>query len=254
MSSGPELLVTRERAVTRLTLNRPRYRNAASLSMIQHLATEVEQLYANPPRVVIIDATNPGFCSGIDLNESKESSPEYVHQRSEIMLNMISRLRQLPVPVIAAIDGVAIGFGCELLISADIRIASPNSRFAYYEPRVAVPTPAHRLIQIVGLTHAQDLLLTARMIDAEEAREMGMITWIAEDVPGRTDEIVEQIKQLAPLSLSKTKENIYLSIEAGAEASIQHHIAGVTEASGTNDRKEALQAFAEKRRPEFTGT
>jgi enoyl-CoA hydratase/carnithine racemase len=254
MPSTGEILFERDGDVATITLNRPRYRNAVRFEMMQLLADVVNDLYRDCPRFVLLKGAPPGFCSGIDIREPRESSPAFVHQRSAVMLDMISKLRLLAAPVIAVIDGVAIGFGCEFLISADIRLASPTSRFAYFEPKVAVPTPAHRLIQLVGLTHAQDLLLTARMIDAHEALKMGLITHVADDVDAAAAATIEQLQMLAPLALSRTKENIWISVAAGAEESIQHHIEGVTALAGSNDRKEALKAFSEKREPRFTGT
>src|SRR5690606_21491073 len=113
---------------------------------------------ANPPRVVMLRAAASGFCSGVDLKESREATPEFARKRVTMMHTVLGKLRRMPVPVVAAIDGVALGLGCELAISADIRVASPGSSFGYPEPKVAVPSPAHHLVWLIGLARAQELL------------------------------------------------------------------------------------------------
>lgn len=247
------LLIDRVDDIATLTLNRPRFRNAMNLDALLRLEEAVDQCFAKPPRVVILKASSPGFCSGIDLKESREANPEFAHKRVTTMHSVLGKLRRMPIPIVAAIDGVAVGLGCELAISADIRLATRESTFGYPEPRVAVPSPAHHLVWLVGLARAQDLLLTARTIDATEAAAWGLVTRIEDDVDTAAFETARQISELAPFSIAKTKENIALSIAAGADASSQHHIDGVHHAASMSDRKEALLAFAEKRKPVFTG-
>lgn len=247
------VLVERSAHSATVTLNRPRYRNAMNLEALDQLEAAVDECIENPPRVVILRASAPGFCSGIDLKESREANPEFARKRVTTMHNVLGKLRRMPIPIVAAIDGVAVGLGCELAISADIRLAAPGSTFGYPEPRVAVPSPAHHLVWLIGLARAQDLLLTARTIDAEEAASWGLVTQIEDDVEAAAVETARQIAELAPFSIAKTKENIALSIAAGADASSQHHIDGVHHAASMSDRKEALLAFDEKRKPVFTG-
>lgn len=248
------VLLERDRGVATLTLNRPQYKNAVNLQMLQEIDGALDHLMADRPRAVILAASDPGFCSGVDLKESRESTPEFARERVSTMHRVLNKLRQFPAPVIAAADGVCLGLGCELFISADLRLATPESSFGYPEPRVAVPSPAHRLVWLIGLAHAQEMLLTARFIDADEAHRFGLVTRVSGDIGEATQATVEQVSKLSPFSLAKTKENIVLSMESGADAAAGHHIEGVTGAASTRDRQEALQAFAEKREPRFTGT
>ena len=239
--------------VAELVVDRPEARNAINYAMLQELESCLEALHADPPQLVILRAADPGFCAGIDLKESREASSDFVRTRVATMHRCLNKLRSLPSPVIGAINGVAVGLGCELAISADLRIASPDVRFSYPEPRVAVPSPTHHLVWLIGLSRAQDMLLTARWIEAPEAEQIGLATHIAEDVDRAVAELTDQILDLAPLSIRRTKENLWITMTKGIEAASQHHQDGVTEAADTEDRKEALKAFAEKRPPEFTG-
>jgi enoyl-CoA hydratase/carnithine racemase len=203
--------------------------------------------------VVILRATAPGFCSGIDLKESLGATAEFALFRVTAMHRMLTKLRRLTVPMVAAIDGVCTGLGCELAISGDIRLAMAGSRFCYTEPRVAVPSPAHHLIRLIGLARAQDMLLTARWVEAAEAERIGLVTRVVEDVEAAARETAAQIAALAPQAVAWTKENIGLCIGAGAEAATLHHSAKIAAAAATADRREALAAFGEKREARFTG-
>lgn len=239
--------------VADLVIDRPEARNAINFEMLQQLELILNELHANPPRLVVLRAADPGFCAGIDLKESREASSDFVRTRVATMHRCLASLRSLPVPVIGAINGVAVGLGCELAISPDLRVVTPDTRFSYPEPRVAVPSPTSQLVWLIGLARAQDMLLTARWIEAEEAEQFGLATHIAENLDRAILELSDQILDLAPLSMRRTKENLWITMTEGIEAASRHHQNGVTEAADTEDRKEALRAFAEKRPPRFTG-
>ncbi len=253
MQEPATLLIEREEQITTLTLNRPHARNAVDLATLDALERALDSLHADPPRAVILRATAPGFCSGIDLKESRETTPAFALFRVSAMHRVLGKLRRLPVPVIAALDGSCVGLGCELAISADLRLATAATRFCYAEPRVAVPSPAHHLIRLIGLARAQEMLLTARWVAADEAAQSGLVTRIVADADSAAREAAAAIVALAPQAVARTKENIWLSIKEGAEASTLHHSSGIAAAAATADRREALAAFAEKRPPHFTG-
>lgn len=236
-----------------LTLNRPLARNAVNLEALEALEAAADDLLKARPRAVILTAAPPGFCAGIDLKEPREMSPEFARHRVSVMHRVLRKLRSLPVPILAAIDGVCVGLGVELVISADLRLATPASRFSYREPAVAVPSPAHHLIRLIGLARAQDMLLTARWVPADEAERIGLVTRVVEDANAAAQAAAREIGDLAPLAIALTKENIWLSIRQGVEAASLHHIEGITTMAYTNDRHEALAAFREKRPPRFTG-
>lgn len=247
------IIVDRHEHITTMTLNRPEARNAVNLPMLDVFERRLDELEAMPPRAVILRATSPGFCAGIDLKESRHATPEFIHQRAVTMHRVLRKLRRFPVPVIVAIDGFAAGLGCELAISGDLRVASPQSRFSYPEPKVGVPSPSHHLIWLIGLSRAQEMLLTARWVYAPEGAATGLVTAIADDPDAMAREMAETVASLAPFSIRETKTNIWRAIDEGVATATLHHIDGVTAAASTADRREALEAFAEKREPRFTG-
>ena len=254
-SASPLVERNDDGTIVTLRLHRPGIYNAINrptLERLHALLTELSE-EANRPRVLILSSTAPGFCSGIDLKESREANQVFAGERVRLMHETLGLLRRFPAPVICAIDGVATGLGCELAISGDLRLATPASRFCYPELKVAVPSPAHHLTWLIGLSRAQDMLLTARWVDAREAAQIGLITRIVDDADVAAQELAQQLMVLSPLSLRDTKSNIYVAIDEGAAAGSEHHIAGVTSAAGTEDRMEALRAFAEKRPANFKG-
>ena len=253
MNDEQSILLERREQTATITLNRPRVHNALNFPALEALAGVLDDLEQNPPRVVVVKGATPGFCAGIDLKESREATSEFANRRVTLMHAVLRRLRRFPAPVITAIDGVAAGLGCELAISGDIRLATPHSRLSYPEPRVAVPSPTHHLIWLIGLSRAQDMLLTARWVHADEAERIGLVTRLVDDLDTATQTEIDRLLTLSPVSLTDTKANIWQAIDAGAAAASQHHIEHVTFAAGTADRQEALAAFAEKREPRFSG-
>jgi enoyl-CoA hydratase/carnithine racemase len=247
------LRLERTGRIAELIIDRPESRNAINYTMLQALESYLRQLHADPPSVVILRAVDPGFTAGIDLKESREASSDFVRIRVSTMHRCLNLLRSLPAPVIGAINGVTVGLGCELAISADLRLVTPDARFRYPEPRVSVPSPAAHLVWLIGLARAQDMLLTARWIEADEALAWGLATRVVDDLDRAVDELCAELLEMAPLSVRRTKENLWISITDGIFAASQHHQDTVTEAADTEDRKEALRAFAEKRPPSFTG-
>lgn len=253
--SGPAEPIgfTREGDIATIALNRPEARNAVNFAMLQRLDALLSELRAAPPRVLLLRATPPGYCAGLDLKDPREAQSGHVAVRVRLMHQVLRAIRTFPAPVIVAVDGVAAGLGMELVISADLRLVSPASRFSYPEPRVAVPSPASHLVALLGLARAQEMLLTARWVPADEAERWGLATRVVADPDSAATELAAELCRLSPLSLTLTKENLWLAIEPGADAATEHHITGVARAAGTRDRQEALDAFRERREPRFTG-
>ncbi|HET9016071.1 MAG TPA: enoyl-CoA hydratase/isomerase family protein [Thermomicrobiaceae bacterium] len=247
------LLVSRDGQIVTLTLNRPRVRNAVSHQLLESMERTLDDLARERPWVILLRASTPGFCAGIDLKETLDADPAFVRDRVSTMHRVLRKLRSIPVPIVAAIDGPAVGLGVELAISADLRFASAASRFSYREVAVAVPSPAHHLVRVIGLTRAQDLLLTARWMEADEAERVGLVTRLVPDAEAAAADAARQIAELAPRAVQDTKENIWISVRQGVDAAALHHIDVVATAALTEDRREALTAFREKRPPRYAG-
>ncbi|MEJ3405725.1 enoyl-CoA hydratase/isomerase family protein [Rathayibacter sp. YIM 133350] len=158
------------------TINRPRQRNAIDTAVVEALHALCEQLERHP-RVLILTGTNGVFASGADIREMRERTP--AEARAGINAHAFIRIRELDLPVIAAVDGYALGGGAELAYAADIRIGTPRARFGNPETGlgiIASAGAAWRLPEIVGEGRATELLLTGRVIEADEALAIGLLS------------------------------------------------------------------------------
>ncbi|MBV0896089.1 enoyl-CoA hydratase/isomerase family protein [Microbacterium sp. NC79] len=187
------------------TLNRPEQRNAinkATIDALHDLCAELEQ----HPKTLIITGAGPHFAGGADIAELRDRRAAEAKQG--INLTAFQRIHALPMPVIAALSGYALGGGAELAYAADIRIASPTLKIGNPEPGLGIIAAAGatmRLPEIVGHARAAELLLTGRTLTAEEALAYGLITSITDDPLAEAHAIADRIAQLEPRAVEHTK-------------------------------------------------
>lgn len=193
------------------TLNRPEARNAINLDLINALHDLCLQLEQNPKILILIGAGGD-FAAGADIAQLRERGEK--EAREGINLNAFTRIRKLPMPVIAALDGFALGGGAELAYAADIRIGTPRLVMGNPEPGLGIMAAAGatmRLPQIVGEGRAADLLLTGRQIMADEALSWGLITAMhdPESLLAEANLIADRMAKLDPLALRYTKRTMH---------------------------------------------
>jgi enoyl-CoA hydratase len=236
------LKVSRTGEVTILTLNRPERRNALNIELCDAIRDAAEQAVADGARVIVVTGTGSSFCSGADLKEV------YGDGFTTSLYAMLHRLTQLPVPLIAAVNGPAIGGGAQLAIACDLRVAAASARFAVPTPRNGLATDTwtiHALADLVGHAVARRVLLAAETIDAATAVTTGLA-----DRLGTLDDALawaEEIATFAPLTLAYNK--VVLNNVADA-AEIQRRFAEIW---ASNDAEESANARIERRPPRFTG-
>jgi enoyl-CoA hydratase len=270
MSTEPDsLLVERRGAAVVLTMNRPARRNALSLDMLVRLADAWEAIDADDSvRAAILTGAEGSYCVGGDLSAGwmagdRATEPSPNERRAMEDPALIGRgllLSQwLRTPVIAAVNGDCMGGGCEMLQQTDIRIAEEHARFGVPEVKrglIAGAGSTMRLKRQIPYAVAMEMLLTGRILDAEEALRWGLVTHVVPRGQGlaKALEIAEVIAAAGPLSVAETKAS---AIETGwlpeeeARPIEGAHAARVTR---SNDAKEGMRAFVEKRPPNFTGT
>lgn len=172
--------------ITIITLNRPDHRNALDLATMHGLATAVADLEHDSQlrAVIITGAGSESFCSGLDLYEfSVRTSAEDARSMQSFMTNTLMRLERLPVPIIAAINGYALGGGSELAVACDLRIADEHTRLGFVHAKNALTTgwgASQRLLRLVGYARALDILLTSRILRAPELLAIGLANRVAE--------------------------------------------------------------------------
>lgn len=254
------LLLSFDDQVATITLNRPEKRNAISAEMIEDLLTALDECEKSPARVIILTGAGKAFCSGMDLDALKAIATQSAQQNledSRRMAQMFRRLYSFPKPLIAAVNGSALAGGCGIATLCDFTLAVPEAKFGYTEVKIGfIPAIVSVfLIRQIGEKRARDLLLTGRVFDAEEAREIGLVTEI---VPGErlldvARELATSLLASSPTSLMRTKQLLVKFSEAELDREIELAVQANAAIRATADFREGLAAFLEKRPPKWPG-
>src|SRR6266849_5580343 len=204
--------LTYDAGVATITLNRPEKRNAISFELIDDLLGALDDVAKSPAQVLILTGAGKAFCSGMDLENLKEligRSPEQNLKDSQTMVRLFRSLYEFPKVTIAAVNGPAIAGGTGLALLCDFTLAVPDAKFGYTEVRIGfVPAIVSTfLLRQVGEKHARDLLLTGRIIGADEAARMGLVNEVvaADRLIERAHELAALLMESSPLSLRMTK-------------------------------------------------
>jgi methylglutaconyl-CoA hydratase len=246
--------------IATITLNRPDKRNAISYELIDDLLAALDEVAESSAQVLILTGAGKAFCSGMDLENLKAlvgRSPEQNVKDSEIMARLFRSLYDFPRPTIAAVNGAAVAGGCGLATLCDFTLAVPEAKFGYTEVRIGfVPAIVSTfLLRQVGEKHARDLLLTGRIIGAEDARRIGLINEIvpAESLIERARELGSQLMENSPASLVCTKRLLSENARAELDAQIRSAVRENAAIRSTRDFREGVSSFLEKRKPRWSG-
>ncbi len=251
-----------------VVINRPRRMNACSMALFERLRDIMEELDGDVSvRVAVIRAEGRCFTVGLDLKEAAQSllpddttsGREELRRKIIDMQACVTALARCRKPVIAAIHGLCYGAGVDIASACDIRIATKDAVFSIRETRMAIVADLgtlQRMPGIVGQGWLRELALTGRDFAAQEALQAGFITHICEDreaLYGRADKLAREIADNAPLAVEGTKDVINYTRDHGIAAGLEYVAQKNAVLLYADDLKEALQAFAEKRRPVFKG-
>ena len=256
MAAAPVLLAARDGATLVLTLNNTARRNALSMPIRVALTEALQQAEADRAirAIVLTGAGDKAFVAGADIKEFRGMSPEEARQSSWLGRQAMAAIDGAPQPWIAAVNGFALGGGCELALACDIRFAAENARFGQPEVTLGI-TPGwggtQRLPREVGNGWASYLCLSGRLIDAAEALRVGLVQRVlppAELMPAAL-ELAAEIAARPPLAVRYIKSQIHyaLSVDIEAGHEIERDLFALTFAS--EDRAEGMDAFLEKRAP-----
>ena len=254
------ILYEAQDGVAVLTLNRADVRNAISVELLQRLEELVTALrFDAEVRVVILTGSGPkSFCAGADLKERATMTPDQVKAFLHTIGHVFQDLEQLDKAVIAAINGVALGGGLELALTADIRIAADTALMGFPETRLAIIPGAggtQRLPRIVGKGQAKEIIFSAEPVNAQSALAMGLVNRVCapEDLLSESHKLAATIVQAGPIAIQQAK----WAIDKGLDTDLHTGLAIESKAYGvcipTEDRLEGLKAFKEKRKPVYKG-
>ncbi|MFC4770260.1 enoyl-CoA hydratase [Effusibacillus consociatus] len=260
MDNKAILVSKREDGIATLVLNRPEAANALSVQMLYELHEAINEIrFDRSVRCVIITgAGEKAFCAGADLKERSGMDPTQVRKTVSLIRGDMNDLESLPQPVIAAVNGVALGGGTELALACDIRVASEHAKFGLTETSLGIIPGAggtQRLPRLIGKGRAKELIFTAKRIDANEALAIGLVEYVtpAESLMEKALEIAEQIVRNAPIAVAQAKYAIDKGFDVDLNTGLAIEMNAYEVTVPTKDRLEGLQAFKEKRAPNYIG-
>lgn len=251
--------VDTENWITKITINRPKQLNAINEEVLLELDKAIDALNFDETRCLIITGSgNKAFVSGADISYMKDMTPKEAREFSELGNRVFRKIEMLPLPVIAAVNGFALGGGCELAIACDIRYSSSKARYGQPEISLGI-TPGfsgtQRLARIIGKARAMEMVLTGKTFDAYAAYQIGLVTKVtdSERLMHEVMTLAKKIVKNAPLAVKYATRAIKKGLEVDIEMgnTIETSLFGMC--FETADQKEGMCAFLEKRDPEFTG-
>ena len=245
--------------VALITLNRPDKRNAISAAMIAEVLSALKDVESGGERVAIITGSGKAFCAGMDLDALKSlatQSPEQNLADARRTAGFFRRIWSFPKPLIAAVNGAALAGGCGIATLCDFTLAVPEAKFGYTEVRVGfIPALVSMFLERqVGEKLARDLFLTGRIIDAAEAKAIGLVTNIvpAERLLAAARELAAVLIANSPASIQATKRLLVRVSETEIDRRIELAVAESVAIRATPDFREGLAAFLEKREPRWS--
>jgi enoyl-CoA hydratase len=247
-----------------LTLNRPERLNAVNWAMVRGLQETLGALrHQHDVRAVVLTGAGRAFCAGLDIKDPESLDPDdtvHAYDLQELFGGMCVALREVPVPVIAAVNGVASGAGLVFALASDIRLAAPEARFNMANVRIGFSGcdlgSSYLLPRVVGLGLASELMLTGRFIGAEEAEHVRLVNRVvpADGLLDAALELAEQIAANSPWAVRMTKQVLASNVDAPSmRAAVELENRTQILSTRTADFDEAMSAFKEKRAPNYSG-
>jgi len=259
--SDQTIVYEKEGGIALITLNRPDRLNALSLKLMQELEQLVDEVATDDlVRVIIITGAGQAFSAGADIKEmmSPGKSSSVTRLAKGEPTPLFTKIEALDKPVIAAINGVAIGGGCELALVCDLRIASTTARFGLGEIKIGlIPGGGGtaRLPRLIGVTRAKEMLFFGHIIDADEAYRVGLINRVTspESLIEEARRWAKTLSELPPLALKAIKSCVNTGMQMSVPQAIELEAKQVAILLNSEDKNEGMTAFLEKRKPVFRG-
>jgi len=253
-------LERRDDGIAIITINRPEALNAFTSADLESLLATVKAVGAlRSIRVVILTgAGERSFVAGADIKEMANKSTEEGRQFGVLGHSVANSLEAIPQPVIAAVNGFAFGGGCELALASQIRIASENAQFAQPEVSLGIPPGwggSQRLPHLIGPGLAAEMIFTGRRVKADEALRIGLVNAVypIADLMPQAIALAGQIAKNSPRAVAASKQLIRRSLDGNVARGLEAEIEALAQAFSSEDQREGMTAFVEKRQAVFTG-
>ncbi len=256
------ILLKKQDGIATITFNRPEARNALDVRTREELLLAVDDVARDASiRVVIFTgAGDKAFIAGADIRAFKDLDPPGLIDFAYSVggMGLLQKIRQLEMPTIAAVNGYALGGGCEVAMCCDIRIASENAQFGQPEINIGIMPGGggtQILPRLVGIGKAKELCFTGDIIDAREAERLGLVNKVVplDKLEATVMELAAKIASKSPLILKYMKRALNQSLQTGLDVGLAFETQSFSVCFGTEDKKEGISAFLEKRKPQFRG-
>jgi enoyl-CoA hydratase/carnithine racemase len=256
-TTSTDLDIAAIEGVAKLTLNRPDRRNALSESLLEELGAALDQIaHDSSVRVVVIGAEGPVFSSGHDLSEMIGRSPEEYARIFARCSLVMQKLRALPQPVIARVQGHALAAGCQLVAACDLAVSVPEATFSTPGVKIGLfcTTPMVPLVRAIPQKASMEMLLTGKPISAQRALELGLLNRVVdrEQLDEAINEFADSIIASSPTVIRLGKAAFYKGLALDEPSAYECATRTMTENAQLPDAQEGISAFLQKRRPEWT--
>ena len=251
--------VEREDGVAVLTVDRQEKLNALDRQVVEEIGQALLELEAERPRAIVVTgAGERAFIAGADIRAMSVMDPIEAKQFSEIGHAAMALLDRSPVPTIAAVNGFALGGGCEVALACDVRIAAENATFGFPEVGLGILPGmggTQRLPRLIGPALAKELIFTGRRIRADEARELGLVNRVVPEGEALNValELAAEISANGPLAVRHAKAAANRALDVDLVSGLEYEADQFALLFATEDAREGMNAFGEKRKPKFEG-
>jgi enoyl-CoA hydratase len=254
------LLIQENDGILTLTVNREKALNALNIQTMRelgHFFREDAPRRSGLQGIILTGAGDRAFVAGADIKEFLGLDAGKGQEMAQFGQDVFFAIERFPKPVIAAVNGFALGGGCELAMACHLRVASENARFGQPEVKLGI-IPGYggtqRLVQYIGKSKAMELLMTGDMIDAREAHRLGLVNYVLplEGLLEKAQELIKKIAAQGPLSITKIVESVNAYFQYDQDG-FAYEVKAFGETTGTEDFKEGAAAFIEKRKADFRG-
>ncbi|TEU03969.1 MAG: hypothetical protein E3J24_02470 [Dehalococcoidia bacterium] len=259
------VILKKEGHIATITMNRPEMMNALNIQMLQEMVAAIDEIARNDDvRVVVLTGAGRVFCSGADISEGGKASglsgtPVEMHHNVRNSYQKVALgLQRLDKPTIAMVNGAAVGAGCDFAFACDMRVGSEKARFRNGFVRVGlIPGGGGTWLytRLMGLGRGLEFLFTGDFLEAEEAEHIGVLNKIvpAEDLERETMELAQKIANNPPLAVQMSKMMAYKALDSDLEAALEQAAACQALALSSEDHREGVNAFIERREAQFKG-